>query len=168
MKIDNELKAFLEHKGFHVKVFQDEIELENWTDGGEDMPFYLDNLTTDDLEKYAEAEQREAMEQDDREGLVRDYLEKLLPENWYEKDSYARRDYFRDQDDPTYAEGTMKREHVSNMEIWCECFGKNKEDLRALDSYAISAIMMRMKGWEKGEEREYIPIYGRQRLYVRH
>ena len=65
-------------------------------------------------------------------------------------------------------QGMKKRRTVSNMEIWCECFGKNKEDLRALDSYAISAIMMRMKGWEKGEEREYIPIYGRQRLYVRH
>ena len=57
------------------------------------------------------------MEQDDREGLVRDYLETLLPENWYDKDSYARRDFFRDQDDPTQPEGTMKREHVSNMEI---------------------------------------------------
>ena len=32
-----------------------------------------------DLESYARQEQREAMEQDDREGIVRNYLDMLLP-----------------------------------------------------------------------------------------
>ena len=120
-----------------------------------------------ELEKYAEAEQREAMEQDDREGLVRDYLERLLPENWYEKDSYARRDYFRDQDDPTQPEGTMKREHVSNMEIWCECFGRSKADLKPADSYAISSIMARIEGWQKSGRYHHDGVYGKQRIYTR-
>jgi hypothetical protein len=53
------------------------------------------------------------------------------------------------------------------MEIWCECFGKNKEDMRPSDSYAIAAIMKRLKEWEKSEGRRRIPIYGLQRLYIR-
>ena len=124
---------------------------------------YLDR----NLEKYAQDEQAEAMEQDDREGLVRSYLEMLLPENWPKMDGYARRDYFIDPGDPTRIQGTIKRNVVCNLEIWCECFGKRKEDIKPSDSYAIAAIMLRIKGWRKTKERSHLSIYGLQRLYKR-
>lgn len=120
-----------------------------------------------ELEKFAAEEQREAMEQDDREGLVCEYLNMLLPEGWDEMDMYRRRDYFRDQADPTRPEGVMRRKTVSNIEIWCECFGKAKEDIQPKDSYAIAAIMKRLKEWEKGADRIRIPVYGQQRVYIR-
>lgn len=120
-----------------------------------------------DLEEYAKKEQREAMEQDDREGIVRNYLDMLLPEGWGGMDLYRRREYFRDQDDPTRTEGTVMRQTVSNIEIWCECFGKGKEEMRPSDSYAISAIMVRIEGWVKSGVRQMLPIYGRQRIYTR-
>ena len=120
-----------------------------------------------DLEAYARQEQREAMEQDDREGIVRNYLDMLLPDDWDSMDYYRRREYIRDIDDPTRAEGTVKRQTVSNIEIWCECFGKSKEEMRPSDSYAISAIMVRIEGWEKCGMRQMLPIYGRQRVYTR-
>lgn len=120
-----------------------------------------------DLEAYARQEQREAMEQDDREGIVRNYLDMLLPDDWDSMDYYRRREYIRDIDDPTRSEGTMKRQTVSNIEIWCECFGKSKEEMRPSDSYAISAIMVRIEGWEKSGARQMLPIYGRQRIYTR-
>ena len=119
------------------------------------------------LESYAQEEQREAMEQDDREGIVREYLDMLLPDSWDDMDTYRRRDYFRDQNDPTRPAGSRHRTEVSNIEIWCECFGKAKEDIQPKDSYAISAIMKRMKDWEKVECRKRINIYGLQRVYVR-
>ena len=120
-----------------------------------------------DLEAYARQEQREAMEQDDREGIVRNYLDMLLPDDWDSMDYYRRREYIRDIDDPTRTEGTVKRQTVSNIEIWCECFGKSKEEMRPSDSYAISAIMVRIEGWEKCGMRQMLPIYGRQRVYTR-
>ena len=120
-----------------------------------------------DLEAYARQEQREAMEQDDREGIVRNYLDMLLPDDWDSMDYYRRREYIRDIDDPTRVEGTVKRQTVSNIEIWCECFGKSKEEMRPSDSYAISAIMVRIEGWEKCGVRQMLPIYGRQRVYTR-
>lgn len=119
------------------------------------------------LESYAQEEQREAMEQDDREGIVREYLEMLLPDNWDEMDTYRRRDYFREPADPTRPIGTRKRAEVSNLEIWCECLGKPKEDIKSADSYAIAAIMKRLTDWEKTEIRKRIPIYGLQRIYRR-
>ena len=120
-----------------------------------------------DLESFAQEEQREAMEQDDREGLVREYLDMLLPEAWDDMDMYRHREYFRDPADLTRPEGVVRRMEVSNLEIWCECFGKAKEDIQPKDSYAIAAIMKRIKNWEKSEVRKRIPGYGMQRIYIR-
>ncbi|MBR3537906.1 MAG: hypothetical protein IKN79_02400, partial [Eubacterium sp.] len=120
-----------------------------------------------ELENYAKQEQNSAMEIDEREGLVAEYLDTLLPENWDSMDAFDRKNYFRDKDDPTTPEGTVLRETVSNMEIWCECFGRQKEELRPSDSYAITALMMRMSQWERTNERPRLKIYGQQRIYRR-
>jgi hypothetical protein len=40
--------------------------------------------------------------------------------------------------------------------------------MKSADSYAIAAIMEQMDGWEKTNDRMYIPLYGRQRVYRRH
>ena len=120
-----------------------------------------------ELEDYAKEEQRAAMERDDREGLVQEYLDMLLPDTWESMDVYKRRDYVRDADDPMRPDGSVRRKEFSNMEIWCECFGKPKEDMKPSDSYAISAIMERIAGWSKTGKAKILPICGRQRIYKR-
>ncbi|MFR8536734.1 MAG: VapE domain-containing protein [Lacrimispora saccharolytica] len=120
-----------------------------------------------ELENYAKEEQRAAMERDDREGLVQEYLDMLLPDTWDSMDVYKRRDYVRDADDPMRPDGSVRRMEVSNMEIWCECFGKAKEDMKPSDSYAIAAIMERMDGWSRTGKAKVLPIYGKQRIYRR-
>ena len=120
-----------------------------------------------ELEAYAKEEQRAAMERDDREGLVQEYLDMLLPDHWDSMDVYKRRDYVRDADDPMRPDGSIRRMEVSNMEIWCECFGKAKEDMKPSDSYAIAAIMERMDGWSRTGKAKVLPIYGKQRIYRR-
>lgn len=119
------------------------------------------------MDDTARAEQREALEQDDREGLIREYLDLLLPEDWDKMDLYRRRDFVRDRDDLTRPVGTVQRTAVSNMEIWCECFGKPREDIRPIDSYTIAAMMERIEGWEKTGAFQRQPIYGKQRVYLR-
>lgn len=126
-------------------------------------PLYLPTSMDD----TARAEQREALEQDDREGLIREYLDMLLPENWDKMDLYSKRDFIRDRDDMTRPVGTVQRTAVSNMEIWCECFGKPREDIRPIDSYAIAAMMERIEGWEKTGAFQRQLIYGKQRVYLR-
>ena len=120
-----------------------------------------------ELELYARDEQRAAMERDDREGLVQEYLDMLLPEDWNAMDLYRRREYVREIDDPTRPAGSVRRMEVSNMEIWCECFGKPKEDMRPADSFAIAAIMERIDGWGRTGKARTLPIYGKQRTYSR-
>ena len=120
-----------------------------------------------DLIKDAAEAQRDAMEVDERQGMVEEYLETLLPDNWDSMDTYARRSYIADKDAPTSPLGTVRRETVSNAEIWAECFGRNLAELKPADSYAIAALMTRVSGWERTKAKRRLPIYGEQRLYSR-
>ena len=118
------------------------------------------------IEAMARKEQREAMEGDDREGLVREYLDTLLPTSWDTMNVYQRREYMENPSSPVNPAGVVKRQTVCNMAIWCECFGRRKEEMRPADSYAITAIMVKIEGWEKDGRQRFL-IYGLQRCYRR-
>jgi hypothetical protein len=114
----------------------------------------------------AEAVQLGAMENDDREGLVRIFLDTLLPENWDAMDMYERRAFLSERNTGMTAKGTVRRNAVCNMEIWCECLNKDPAILSKNESYLLTAIMQRIEGWDRAP-RAHFPIYGRQRGYTR-
>lgn len=120
-----------------------------------------------DLVKSAEAVQREAMEIDERQGAVEEYLNRLLPENWDTMDIYQRRNYMSDRSDPTHPKGVRRRKEVSNLEIWCECLGRNMAELKPVDSYALAALMSKVEGWVRTKDIVRQLHYGRQRVYKR-
>jgi hypothetical protein len=72
-----------------------------------------------------------------------------------------------DRKDPTLPKGTVRREKVCNAEIWAECLCRNLADMKPADSYAIAALMMQIEGWKRSEKLVSMPLYGRQRVYVR-
>ena len=119
-----------------------------------------------ELEALSKAEQREAMESDEREGLVRLYLDTLLPEDWDGMDIFERRSFLTGSDfGDTPKHGTVKRTQVSNMEIWCECFGKERANIRRTDSNELTAILARL-GWKRLDSKVRIPLYGPQYVFV--
>ena len=119
-----------------------------------------------ELETLSKAEQREAMESDEREGLVRLYLDTLLPADWDRMDIFERRNFLTGSDfGDTVKTGTVKRTHVSNMEIWCECFGKERANIRRTDSNELTAILARL-GWKRLDSKMRIPLYGPQYIFV--
>ena len=125
-------------------------------------------ILSPEAEKIAIEKQTEALESDDREGMVEEYLETLLPDTW-DMLNLGQRLEFLDGElsvlgDPVT--GTVKRTEVTNLEIWCECFREPGKRIQAKDSYQIGAILKRL-GWERTGERQYVPIYGRQRTYRR-
>ena len=122
----------------------------------------------DSLEKLALIEQRDAMEQDEREGLVRDYLDTLLPNNWDSMSLYERRNFLNGSEfEGSKNVGVKKRERVCNMEIWCECFGKDRGSIRRQDSNEIAAIMANIEGWKHYDGKIKFPLYGVVKGYVR-
>lgn len=120
---------------------------------------YLDK----DLESKAAEAQRGAMEHDDREGMVQEYLETLLPDAWDGMNIAERLKYLNPL---TLRNGKKKRIKVCNMEVWCECFAWRQEDLKNSDSREITAILTRL-GWEKSKKKERVPLYGSQYTYTR-
>ena len=61
--------------------------------------------------------------------------------------------------------GTVRRTSVSNMEIWCECFGKERANLRRTDSNELTGILARL-GWKRADNKVRIPLYGPQYIFV--
>ena len=106
------------------------------------------------------------MEADERVGMVEEYLNTRLPDDWDDMDLFARRNYLSGNEfgSPVHT-GSVVRTEVSNAEIWCECFGKSLQELKPSDSYGIAAMMSQISGWERTQTIKRQPIYGRQRLY---
>ena len=121
-----------------------------------------------DVAKMAFQAQKEAMESDDREGIIIEYLETLLPTNWDKMNLHERRSFLSGNDG---RKGCVKRDKVCIMEIWCECFYRERQDLRRTDSQEIEVILGRIGGWEKlstnksGKIR--FELYGPQKTFVR-
>ncbi|MDO4651113.1 MAG: virulence-associated E family protein, partial [Eubacteriales bacterium] len=129
-------------------------------------------ILTGEAEEQARAMQQEALEADDREGLVRQYLEKLLPENWNSMGLSERRMFLSgDEFTASSNTGTMVRTKVCNIEIWAECFGRDPASLQRQDSYAISAIMKKIEGWDRYDGNKSGKLsfgaYGPQIAYVK-
>ncbi|MDG6138183.1 virulence-associated E family protein [Lactococcus formosensis] len=127
---------------------------------------YLEGSDVD----LATNEQADAMESDEREGLVRSYLDTLLPDDWNALSLYERRNYLNGSEFGGESRvGTVERTIVCNMEIWCECFGRDASTMKPADSYAIAGIMKKINGWNKYQGNKNgtsnFPIYGRQRCY---
>lgn len=119
-----------------------------------------------DVLEQAEKEQQSAMEVDERVGMIEEYLNTPLPEGWEDMDIYARRSYLSGNEfGVSVRDGSIWRTEVSNAEIWCECFGRNLQELKPSDSYGIAAMMAQAQGWERTTQIKRQPLYGRQRLY---
>ena len=118
------------------------------------------------LLEAAEEVQQSAMEVDERVGMVEEYLNTKLPEDWAEMDLFQRRTYLQGNEfGMPERKATVTRTEVSNAEIWCECFGKSLQELKPTDSYSIAALMAQISNWVRTTTIKRQPIYGRQRLY---
>ena len=128
-----------------------------------DEKLYLEGRVAED----AVDRQRQAIETDERSGIVEDYLARLLPENWEDMSTFDRRNYL---DGSEFGEGpsdgTRARQQVSVIEVWVEAFGKQRADLRRSDSYQITNILRRL-GWESDRRTARVEPYGVQRIFTR-
>ena len=60
-----------------------------------------------------------------------------------------------------------QREEISPIEIWVECFNKDKADFNNKESNAISMIMAQIPGWVKSGKTKVMGPYSKQRYFVR-
>jgi len=123
-----------------------------------------------DIAKEALEQQKLAMENDERLGLIREYLDRLLPENWEEMSLSERRQFIHGTEFGS-SEGTMERDRVCAAEVWCELFCKDLASAKKFELEEIHGLMRQIDGWERyqgsKEGRLRFKLYGLQRAYVR-
>ena len=113
-------------------------------------------MCSSDLESYEE--------ENPRAGIVAEYLEKLLPLNWEEMDSYTRREWLASGS----KDGTVKRMTVCTLEIWVEALGGNPDRIDRYSAKEIRDILAGMPEWQHQRNLKISTRpYGRQRYYKR-
>ena len=116
-----------------------------------------------DLEKTAREVQESYEEENPRAGIISAYLERLLPVDWDDRDTYSRRAWLE-----TNEQGTVKRTTVCTLEIWAEALGGNPDKLDRYAAKEIRDIMAGFGEWtHKGAALLTVRPYGRQRYYAR-
>lgn len=116
--------------------------------------------------------QQDALETDDREGLIRQYLETLLPDDWLKMSLSDRRLFLAGDDYSASGRiGTNRRTKVCNLELWAECFGRDPTSIRKQDSYELNAMMSHIGGWKRydgnSSSKLSFGLYGSQVAFVR-
>jgi predicted P-loop ATPase len=128
-----------------------------WQEG---EPLYLDR----DMEEEARRIQESHTEESPLVGMIQEYLDKPLPANWEQMSIYERRNHLSD---PLSPEGTVQRDKVCSMEIWCEVMGNDQRRFPAFERREINEILRRIPGWEPSSTIRFGFVYGRQRGYLR-
>lgn len=123
-----------------------------------------------DLEEEALRIQLSHTEGGELVGLIEEYLEMLLPENWESLDIFDRRDYIRNYGDDNHC-GSVQRERVCALEIWCEVMEGDRKNLQNAKAREIIDILQSIKGWSPysksvGKMR-FGKMYGVQRAFIR-
>ena len=125
---------------------------------------YLD----EEMEKEALKRQQEHTEFNAKTGPIVEYLEQLLPENWAQMDLYQRRNFLRGDDFTSPGEGTVQRQKVCALEVWCELFDGDPKNLSNAQSREINDILKGIAGWKPiGKLVKFGRLYGPQRGFQR-
>ncbi len=128
--------------------------------GGEKI--YMD---TDILRELSALEQNAHFEESPLTGDVVKYLDTLLPEDWAKMSLSDRRLFLNGSDFGVQPKGTIRRDKVCPLEVWCEAFGGDRRDFTYQRCKEIKDIIVRIGGWEAVRIR--FGNYGVQRGFIR-
>lgn len=123
-------------------------------------PLYLSG----NEDKIAKDEQRAHSETDERRGIIEKYLNTQFPDDWGQLDIYDRRRWL---ESPLSKKGAIQKDFVCIAEIWCECLGKDKNDMSRYNTREINEILKTLPEWEAISSTKNFPIYGKQKYYKR-
>lgn len=118
-----------------------------------------------ELMPTALAIQTQAQAEDAWAGMIREWLDKDIPDDWAARSEDARRRWWQ-ADFEHKDERRVRRQTVCVPEVWCELMGRSRGDLDQVKARRIAAILRNLPGWtEVGPRRT--AAYGNQKTYKR-
>lgn len=118
-----------------------------------------------ETEAIAKRVQEEHTEMNSKQGLIEEFLETMVPDNWDEMGLDERLVYLG-ADFGEAQTGTKLRDRVCAIEIWQELFKGDPKTFSQANAREINGILRRVPGWVS---KSSVPcgLYGRQRAFIR-
>lgn len=127
-------------------------------------PLYLSS----EEEKEAQKQQDSHSEESAKAGLIQEYLDRPITDNWYNLDILERRKYIHGSDFGDLPDGNIRRDKTCVMEIWVELFNGDPKQLTSMTAREINDILSGFHEWEKHKSKlRFGKSYGVQRAYIR-
>lgn len=124
-------------------------------------PLYLPK----EIEALAQEQQESHREASGKEGMIADFLESPVPENWEQMDILGRRMFLSGN---VHGEAALSvRQKVCAVEIWAECFRQDPAKIQRRDSNEINNILQHLNGWQRIKTPRKFGPYGQQRGFER-
>lgn len=120
-----------------------------------------------DIEAMAREAQEAHRETSGKEGIVRNFLEKRVPENWDSMDATKRKMWLGNPAAVPGAGELVPRTKICAVEIWVECFGGDPKFMKRSDTTEINNILLNTEGWERNKSSRRFGPYGTQRGFDR-
>lgn len=126
-------------------------------------------LGSEEAKKIALEMQQQHSESNPLEGMIKEFLEKEIPEDWNNKTVKQRRDYFNSGMEPIKDDTKkyIKRDRICALEIWNECFGREPGNLKRFNAKEINTILSNSPTWERCNSPMKFGSYGTQRGFRR-
>ena len=150
----------------HFEHLTDDVVGQIWAEavdafkGGE--PLHLDSR----MEAIARELQEAHTDESPLTGLIRDYVDKLIPANWNSLDVGERRDFIHG-DGLDMMPGIVPRNRICALEVWVELLNGDPKKLTRAQAIEINDILRKMDGWEQPLGGIRFPHYGVQKGFFR-
>ena len=123
---------------------------------------YLDEA----MEQEAKKIQEQHTEESPLAGMIREFIEKEIPENWPEMSIGDRQDFIRG-DSFEYHGELVKRDKVCALEIWVELLQGDVKKLTRATAIEINDVLRKTEGWYQPKSYIRFVLYGKQRGFRR-
>lgn len=122
-------------------------------------------------EELAKEQQDLHVEVSGLEGIIKEFLNVKITEDWYKKSRSDRREFIASQEEPNAEEGEVLREKICVTEIWMELLNGDLKNIPPAKAAEIRGILANMSGWERYKNNRgrmrFGDAYGTQTAYVR-
>lgn len=127
-----------------------------------------ERLYLEELESVLAAEEREAfVEEDALSGVVQEYLDTLVPEDWEEMSPDARSLWLQNRADGLVAPGTHRIRRTCSAQVWVEALGRRFGEHKRTDLLEINTVLKGLPGWKALPGRSRVAGYGPQLVFER-
>ena len=126
-------------------------------------PLYLSGA----IAEAAKEKQEEHREASSREGIVREFMERPVPDDWSKWPLDKRRMFWGGVTMGGDSPHLVPRDRICALEVWCEAFNGSIKEMKNADTRELNAIMAATPGWQKTGGTLRFGPYGTQRGFTK-